>query len=184
MNVVFFGFPTAGKGTQSKLLSQFYNIEHISTGDIFREAMAKKMPLGLEVDAIMKSGNLVPDEITDRVVGEKLSGMKDWILDGYPRSLNQSKLFDTFTRKNVIFPKYIYLNLLEIDVWTRSLDRREKEGRPEDATSEVIKKRIDVFKITTLPAIKYFSKKDTFYSIDASLKIEEIHNKIKHILSL
>ncbi len=183
INIVFFGIPAAGKGTQSKLLSEYYNIPHISTGDIFRENMKNKTPLGIKIDALMRAGDLVPDELTNEIVENKLNETDDWILDGYPRTIGQAKLFNEYIKTSCTNTHLFFLHLSEEDVVVRSKERFLKEGRFEDANDEVITKRIKNYYDLTKPAIDYFNKYKNFYYIDASKSIKSIHDQIINILA-
>ena len=179
MNIVLFGMPTAGKGTQAKLLAEEYNIPHISTGDILREEMTNKTPLGLQIDEIMRAGGLAPDEIVNNIVVNKLNKLDGWILDGYPRSINQAKLFKSYIDTNNINVNFFFIHIDESIVWQRSHDRFVKENRFEDASDDVIKQRIDVFNKTTKNVVDFFSHEKNFKIIDGDESIDNIFNKIK-----
>lgn len=157
MNIVIFGYPAAGKGTQASLISKEYNIPHISTGEIFRENMEEKTPLGIEIDELMRAGNLVPDEITNQIVFNKLDGLgQGWILDGYPRSKLQAVEFEKYLVNKGWEVKSIYIGIDREEAFYRSKKRSEELGRFEDANDEVINKRLDVFEQTTRLAIEHF----------------------------
>jgi len=180
MNIVLFGMPTAGKGTQAKLLAEEYNVPHISTGDILREEMANKTPLGLQIDEIMRAGGLAPDEIVNNIVVNKLNKLGGWILDGYPRSINQAKLFKSYIDTSSV--NFFFIRIDENTVWQRSHDRFIKENRFEDANDGVIKQRIDVFYKTTQEVIEFFSCEKNYKIIDGSESINDIFNKIKTLI--
>jgi len=180
VNIVFFGMPTAGKGTQAKLLSKEYNIPHISIGDILREEMSNKTAIGLQIDEIMKSGGLVSDDIVNNIIMNKLNKLDGWILDGYPRSLNQAKLFKSYIDANNIIVHFFFLHIDEKTVWDRSHKRFKEENRFEDANDEVIKKRIDVFYKTTQYAIEFFSQE--YKMLNGCNSIDKIFKRIKTLI--
>ncbi len=182
MNIVLFGMPTAGKGTQAELLSKEYNIPHISTGDILREEMANKTPLGLQIDDIMRAGGLAPDGIVNNIIVNKLNKLNGWIFDGYPRSINQAILFKSYIDTNNVDVKFFFININENLVWERSHIRLLKENRFEDASDDVIKKRIDVFYETTQRAIEFFSHEKNFRIIDGNKSINDIFYEIKTLI--
>ena len=101
MNIVFLGPPGSGKGTQAKGVAERFDLVHLSTGDAFREAIANKTELGKEIQGYVDSGKLVPDELVSRVVFEKIGSLKKgFLLDGYPRTVDQAKALDAYAKKN------------------------------------------------------------------------------------
>lgn len=176
MNFVFFGFPAAGKGTQAKLLSERFSIPHISTGEIFRKNMEDETPLGVKIDKLMRAGNYVPDELTNEIVVTTVSGSDGWILDGYPRTIGQARLFNEYIQAKGLDVHFILVEINEEEVWKRSLQRRKEEGRFEDADDAVIQKRIDNYNQLTKPAVEYFG--GGVIKINGKLNIEQVFNKI------
>ena len=185
-NIIFFGPPGAGKGTQAKLISDFLNVSHLSTGDILRKKLNDNDSLAFELKKIMSSGNLVSDDILNSIVSSRLLNEKNkgFILDGYPRTLNQSEflnnfLSDTSTSINYIFNIQINFNILK----SRILKRSEEENRDDD-NIEVIETRYEEYLNSTQKVSDYYKHKlpTIFHEIDGSLQIEEITQKIKQIL--
>ena len=185
-NIIFFGPPGAGKGTQAKIISDFLQISHLSTGDILRKKLNDNDNLAIELKKIMSSGNLVSDDILNSIVSSRLINEKNkgFILDGYPRTLNQSVflnnfLFDSLTSINYIFNIQINFNILK----SRILKRSQEENRDDD-NIQVIKTRYEEYLNSTQKVSDYYKKKlpTIFYEIDGSLQIEQITQKIKEIL--
>lgn len=182
MNIVLFGMPTAGKGTQAKLLSKEYNIPHISTGDILREEMANKTPLGIQIDEIMRAGGLAPDDVVNNIVVNKLNKLDGWILDGYPRSINQAKLFKSYIDTNNINVHFFFIYINEHLAWKRSKERFLKENRFEDANDDVIEQRMSIFRETTQSVIDFFSHEKNYMVIDGSKSIDDVFDRIKTLI--
>ena len=188
INIIFFGPPGAGKGTQAKKITTLLNIPHLSTGDILRSKSKQNDDLGNELKNIMTSGKLVSDNILNRIVAEKIN--KDckngFLLDGYPRTLNQSKFINNFLSEssleiNFIFNIDIDFSLLK----KRILNRAKEEGR-EDDNLNVIETRYNAYINDTKPVTDYYLKNnsDIFYQIQGNDKIDEITYKIKKILKI
>lgn len=183
MNIILFGPPGAGKGTQAKKLQDEYNIPHLSTGDIFREAIKNKTPLGVKVKSILDSGELVPDQTVVDLVADELSKEKyeeGYILDGFPRTVVQAKAFDAFLDKNNdSLDAFISLSVPEDELVKRILSRGE--GRADD-TEEKIKTRLEVYRKETEPVIEHYNKQDKVQEIDGMGSIDEIFDRIKAAL--
>ena len=157
-NIIFFGPPGAGKGTQAKVISDFLNVSHLSTGDILRKKLNDNDSLAFELKKIMSSGNLVSDDILNSIVSSRLLNEKNkgFILDGYPRTLNQSEflnnfLSDTSTSINYIFNIQINFNILK----SRILKRSEEENRDDD-NIEVIETRYEEYLNSTQKVSDYY----------------------------
>ena len=185
-NIIFFGPPGAGKGTQAKIISQYLNISHLSTGDILRKKLLDDDDLALELKKIMSSGNLVSDEILNSIVSSRLinESNKGFILDGYPRTLKQSEflnkfLLDSSNEINYIFNIHINFEILR----DRILKRSKEEGRDDD-NIDVIETRYNEYINSTQKVSNYYKdiNPELFYELDGTLQIEEITKKIKEIL--
>ena len=185
-NIIFFGPPGAGKGTQAKIISEHLNISHLSTGDILRKKLQDKDNLAIELKQIMSSGNLVSDDLLNSIVSSRLTTESDkgFILDGYPRTLNQSLFLDNFLKNiptsiNYIFDIKINFNTLK----DRILKRYSEENR-EDDNIEVIETRYKEYLNSTQKVSDSYKDKlpTIFHEIDGSLQISEITEKIKQIL--
>jgi adenylate kinase len=184
MNIILFGPPGAGKGTQAEKISSHFNLPHLSTGNIFRENIKNETPLGKKVKSIMDSGNLVPDETVVELVLSELdkSGYDNGvILDGFPRTVAQAKALDTFLEENKNpIDAFITLDVPEQELISRILSRGE--GRSDD-TPEKIKTRLQVYRDETEPVMNHYKKKNVVKRIDGVGSIEEIFDRIKKALS-
>ncbi|MFD2531069.1 adenylate kinase [Gracilimonas halophila] len=183
MNIILFGPPGAGKGTQAKKLQDEYSIPHLSTGDIFRAAIKNKTPLGVKVKSILDSGELVPDQTVVDLVADELSNDKyqdGYILDGFPRTVVQAEAFDAFLDKNNdSLDAFISLSVPEDELVKRILSRGE--GRTDD-TVEKVKTRLEVYRKETQPVMEHYKKQDKVQEIDGIGSIDEIFGRIKAAL--
>lgn len=184
MNIILFGPPGAGKGTQAKKLQDEFNIPHLSTGDIFRAAIKNETPLGVKVKSILDSGELVPDQTVVDLVADELSKEKyedGYILDGFPRTVVQAKAFDKFLRdNNDELDAFISLSVPEDELISRILSRGE--GRADD-TEEKVKTRLEVYRKETKPVMDYYQEQDKVQEINGLGSIDEIFDRIKQALS-
>ena len=185
-NIIFFGPPGAGKGTQAKLISNYLKIPHLSTGDILRNKLLDKDNLAIELKKVMSSGNLVSDEILNSIVSSRLQNEKSsgFILDGYPRTLKQSEFLNNFL-SNISYSINFIFNI-QIDFKTlkhRILLRSSEEDRDDD-NIDVIETRYKEYLNSTQKVSDFYKNKfnTIFHEIDGSLQIEEITRKIKQIL--
>ena len=188
INIIFFGPPGAGKGTQAKKITTLLNIPHLSTGDILRSKSKQNDDLGNELKNIMSSGKLVSDDILNRIVAEKINTdcKNGFLLDGYPRTLNQSKFLNNFLSESSIEINFI-INI-DIDfslLKKRILNRAKEEGRDDDNLN-VIETRYNAYINDTKPVTDYYLKNnsDIFHQIQGNDEIDEITFKIKKILKI
>ncbi len=185
LNIVLFGPPGSGKGTQAEKLIKKYGLIHLSTGDILREAISKKTPLGLKAKEYLDKGELVPDEDVVNMVIKKLDVEKDpngFIFDGFPRTCGQARvlrnlLTDRDTRINVM----IALQVHEEELIKRLLKRGHESGRSDDQLS-VIKNRIAVYERDTYPVIDFYQKMQKYRSINGVGTVEEIFERIVKVV--
>ncbi|MFW5993641.1 MAG: adenylate kinase [Halanaerobiaceae bacterium] len=212
MNLVFLGLPGAGKGTQAKILANKYNIPHISTGDIFRSAIKNETPLGLKAKEYIDAGELVPDEVTNGIIKERLKENdcnNGFILDGYPRTLDQAVALDINLRElDKKLDLVIYTKVRESVLIKRLTGRRicedcgatyhvefnppEVEGicdkcggnliQRDDDSKETVEKRINVNKDNTSKLVNYYSNKGILVEIDAEKDINEVSNIIVDVI--
>lgn len=184
MRIIIFGPPGAGKGTQANLISEEYNIPHLSTGEIFRSAIKNETPLGKEVKSILDAGDLVPDEKVVALVEEELKNDKyddGYILDGFPRTVPQAEAFDNIlNKKGKALDAFLQLEVPEEELIDRILSRGE--GRSDD-TPEKIKNRLEVYRKETQPVLNHYKKQDVVKKIDGVGSIDEIFDRIKETLS-
>ncbi len=209
MHLILFGPPGAGKGTQAKILSEKFNIPHISTGDMLREAVANQTELGMKAKSIMETGQLVPDDVMIGIIKETLSSEKcknGFILDGFPRTVDQAKALDQlFNELNITDVVILDFNIDEEEIIKRVTNRRQCKNcgslfnllhdnldnvcpvcgavgtiyQRDDDKEEVIRKRITVYKQSTLPVKNYYKEQSAcFISIDGYGEIDQITKTI------
>ena len=173
MKIILIGIQGAGKSTQGNLLSEKLNVPYLSTGHIFREMAKEKTPLGRYIKEIMNAGYLIPDDKTVEIVTEYLKKPEyrnGYILDGFPRTLEQVKMF-----KNGV-DKVVYLDVSDKEALWR-LSYRNSVGR-EDETLAAIRKRIELFHKLTEPVLDFYRQNGTLIEVDGERSIEEIHKDI------
>ena len=185
-NIIFFGPPGAGKGTQAKIISEYLNISHLSTGDILRKKLLENDNLSIELKKIMASGNLVSDDILNSIVSSRLSkeSHKGFILDGYPRTLYQSEFLNNFLSKTSNSINYIFNIQINFETLKNRIIKRSSEESREDDNIDVIKTRYNEYLNSTQDVSNFYKYKykTIFFEIDGSLEIEEITQNIKEIL--
>lgn len=177
--IVLFGPPGSGKGTQAKILSEKFHLEHISTGDLFRYNIKNNTKLGQEAQSYINKGNLVPDELTTEMLIDELrrnSNQKGFILDGYPRTKSQAetldKLLNTIFRTQVDVTLALYVKD-EILV-KRILKRSEDSERLDDADESIIRNRINEYYEKTAVVSNYYKQQHKLVELDGEGNIEEI----------
>jgi len=183
MNIIIFGPPGAGKGTQAEKLIEHYNLPHLSTGNIFRENIKNETLLGKKVKSIMDDGKLVPDETVVELVADELKKEKyndGVILDGFPRTVTQAKALDAFFEENnKKVDAFLTLDVPERELVKRILNRGE--GRSDD-TPEKIKTRLKVYREETEPVLNYYEVKGQAIHINGTGTIDDIFDRIKTAL--
>ena len=178
MKIILFGCPGAGKGTQGKLLENYFDIPHISFGETFRLHVEDKTPIGIKIKDIIEGGNLVPDEITNEIADDLLSYHNNYILDGYPRNFVQAD----FYKKNYEADFYIFLDVIKTIAEKRLFKRGEEEGRADDMSQVLIDNRFNVYRRDTEKGIHLFENK--LYTINGELEINDVFNIIKEIINV
>lgn len=188
MNILLLGPQGSGKGTQAKKIASTYGIPHISSGDLYRDAIARGTELGKEVEPILAAGDLVPDEITIPLIRDRLSRgdtVPGFILDGYPRNLAQAEALDAMLEDlgrslDVVFAFRVPERRHLID---RLLRRAAEEGRPDD-TLEVIERRLATYERETEPLIEHYrATRSNVVGLHADRAIGEVFNEIEQSLS-
>jgi adenylate kinase len=184
MNIILFGSQGVGKGTYAQILRENYNIPHISTGDLFREEIAKKTDAGKKIERYVKTGELVPDEITIEVLKKRLDkadAKKGYLLDGFPRTLEQAEALERITRIDRVFHYYADKEVIVQRLSGRVICRKcgyiynlknaptKKPGicdkcggetyQRDDDKPEAIRERLELFKKKTMPLLDYYRKK-------------------------
>lgn len=185
MNLLVLGPQGSGKGTQAKLIAAERRIPHVSTGDMFRAAIAERTPLGLEVQAVLDSGGLVSDELTIALVGERL-GQDDaahgFVLDGYPRTLPQAAALDELlVQRGRHIDAVLFFDLSDELATERMLGRAAAEGRADD-TPEVVARRLEVYHEQTEPLVEYYRARGTLVPLHAERPIEAVAREIEDAL--
>lgn len=213
MNIFIMGAPGSGKGTFSSKIKEEYNLNHISTGDIFRANISQGTELGLQAKAYAEQGKLVPDEITNKMVKDYLATLSDkkngYLLDGYPRTLDQAKAFEEMTDGTDLAVDVILTMDVPTDVLTRRITGRRTckdcgeiyniyskptkvEGvcdrcggeltQRKDDNEESLKVRLDEYSNNTEPVIDYYEKKNMVSHINADASMDEIWSSVKEAL--
>jgi adenylate kinase len=211
MNIILLGYPGSGKGTQAKVLSQKLGLFHVSTGDIFREELARKSPLGQEVSGYISAGRLVPDRLVLEVLKARLAvETRGLLFDGFPRTVEQAEGLDSwFESRSQAIDSVIFLDVPEAEVAARLGSRRTctgcgkiyntisnapaKEnvcdvcGKPlmtrDDDKPEVIARRIQVYKDQTEPLLAYYRSSGVFHKVDASRAPEAVAEGLSAMLA-
>ena len=177
-NIVIFGKPGSGKGTQANFLKEKYNLYHISTGDLFRKNIGNQTKLGVEAKSYLDNGDLVPDSVTIKMLENEVLSNKEvngYIFDGFPRTLNQAESLDDFLSSiNLKINATIALDVKEDELITRLLDRGKTTNRSDDQDIEKIKNRFNEYNTKTSILINFYSKQDKFFSVDGKGSVNDI----------
>jgi adenylate kinase len=186
MRLLLIGPPGAGKGTQASKLSEVFGIPAISTGDIFRENVKNETPLGLEAKSYMDRGAYVPDELTNKLVRDRLSAadcQNGFLLDGYPRTADQvHELDDILAESNTELDAVIQLTADTDEVVRRLAKRAIEQGRSDD-TEEVLRNRLAVYEEQTAPLISVYASRGLVVKVDGLGEIDDVTGRITKALS-
>jgi len=186
LNLVLFGPPGAGKGTQAEFLIKSFGLDHLSTGDLLRSEIAAGTKLGLEAKSFMEKGELVPDEVVIGMIKSKLENNKDsngFIFDGFPRTVKQAKALDELLNGNgTPISGMLSLEVEKQELIDRLLSRGKISGRPDDQDESVIENRINVYNDKTLPLIEYYKPQGKHYGINGMGSIKEIASRLKDVV--
>ena len=187
MNIILFGPPGAGKGTQSKYLVNKLNAFQISTGDLLREEIKKNSEIGKAITNDMRNGKFISDDIVNKLIENLISDPQKknkLIFDGYPRSLSQAKNLEVLLKNsNQSIDLILFLNVDKETILKRLEKRKIIENRSDD-DSETILKRYDTYMKTTKPVLNFYSSNPNFREIDGSLEIDEITRKIDTFINV
>ena len=187
MNVIIFGPPGAGKGTQSLKIVNIFNLYQVSTGDLLRLEVKNKTSIGRDIENIISKGDFATDEIVNELIKNVIFDPKKknkLIFDGYPRSLSQAKNLDLLLRStNQKIDFVFFLNVNKNTIIKRIKKRKLLEKRTDDNLTTILK-RYDTYMDTTKPVLDFYSKKPNFYEIDGDAKIDQISSKIVEILTV
>ncbi len=187
MNIILFGPPGAGKGTQSKYLVNKLNAFQISTGDLLREEIKKNSDIGKAITNDMKNGKFISDDIVNKLIENLISDPQkknNLIFDGYPRSLSQAKKLEVLLKNsNQSIDLILFLNVDKETILKRLEKRKIIENRSDDDTHTIVA-RYEKYMKTTQPVLNFFSENPNFKEIDGSLEIEEITRKIDAFINV
>lgn len=186
LNIVLFGPPGAGKGTQSKRLIEKYGLMHLSTGDILRCEIADETALGIEAKKRIDKGELVPDSIVIGMISNILDHNKysaGFIFDGFPRTTVQAEVLDEMLElREMKIDRMLALQVHEDELKKRLLIRGQKSGRPDDQDIRIIERRIHIYGETTAPVIDFYLKQDKYSPIDGIKTEEEVFAQIESVI--
>jgi adenylate kinase len=186
LNIVLFGPPGAGKGTQSAKLVEKFHLVHLSTGDIFRHNIKNKTELGNLAQSYIDKGNLVPDEVTINMLqaeADKYPDARGFIFDGFPRTTNQAIALDKFLEsKGTSVSMMLALEVGEEELIKRLVLRGKESGRADDSDEQVIRNRIKVYNDQTAIAADYYNKQGKYHAIDGIGTVEEIFDRLSSVI--
>lgn len=182
LNIVLFGPPGAGKGTQSQNLIDKYKLVHLSTGDLLRSEIANGTDLGIKAKTLMDSGLLVPDEVVIGMIDNKISEnpqSEGFIFDGFPRTVPQAQALDALLeKKNAPLCCMVALEVEEQELVKRLLLRGKTSGRPDDQNEQLIGKRVNEYNTKTAPVADYYKTQNKFSSVYGIGDLDEIFNNL------
>lgn len=181
-NIILFGPPGSGKGTQSEKLIEKYGLIHLSTGDLLRKERKLKTPLGLEAQQFIDKGQLVPDEVVIGMISSALDEnpeTRGFLFDGFPRTVAQAEALDKLLElKKSEIGVVLFLEVDEEELINRLVHRGKTSGRTDDSDENIQRKRQEVYKNETLPVAAYYSKLKKVVTIDGMGSIEEIFSRL------
>jgi adenylate kinase len=186
INIVLFGKPGAGKGTQAEFLKEKYNLTHLSTGDIFRFNMKNDTALGQLAKSYIDQGELVPDEVTIKMLEDEVSKnpeSKGFLFDGFPRTIAQADALDAFLQtKGWNITATVALEADDDILVARLLERGKTSGRIDDQDEEKIRNRYQEYNEKTAPLIGYYKDQNKFYAVNGIGSIEEITERLTQVI--
>jgi len=186
LNLVLFGPPGAGKGTQANLLIEKYNLVHLSTGDILRGEIAAGTKLGLEAKSLMDRGDLVPDEVVIGMISSKLDNNPDangFIFDGFPRTAAQATTLDNLLEeKETSISAMLSLKVEDEELIRRLLSRGEDSGRADDQDKSIIANRINEYNNKTAPLKDFYASQNKLSEIEGLGSVEDIAQKLNAVI--
>ena len=187
MNLIIFGPPGAGKGTQAKFLVKKLNSLQVSTGDLLREEINKDTEIGKKIINYMNDGKFVDDEIVNKLLEKIIFDPKNTnklIFDGYPRTINQAKNLENLLIKSNQKIDYVFFLNVDKQAIVKRIEKRKVIEKRSDDDLNTILKRYDTYMKTTKPVLDFYSKNPNFYEVDGGEKIVEISSKIEQILTV
>ena len=181
-NFVLFGKPGSGKGTQAEHLSEKYKLYHISTGDLFRKNISQNSTLGLLAQSYMDKGELVPDEVTIKMLENEIKEnpqSKGFLFDGFPRTITQAESLDKFLKSiDMQINATIALDVDEEELISRIIDRGKTSNRSDDQDIEKIQNRFNEYNMKTSTLSKYYKDQKKFFEVDGSGTVDEITKRL------
>ena len=187
INIVLFGKPGAGKGTQAEFLKTKYNLTHLSTGDIFRFNIKNETDLGKLAKTFIDKGDLVPDDVTIKMLNsevEKNQHSAGFLFDGFPRTLAQAEALDAFlASKNQKITATIALEAEDEILVQRLLERGKTSGRPDDQDEDKIRNRYDEYNQKTAPLMEFYNKQNKFHAVNGIGTIQEITVRLSQVIN-
>ena len=181
-NLILFGPPGSGKGTQSEKLIAKYNLKHLSTGDLLRSEIAKRTPLGLEAKKFMDKGQLVPDEVVIGMISSALDANPNivgFLFDGFPRTSKQAEALDNLLElKNISINVMLALNVTEEELVKRLVKRGETSGRPDDNNEQVIRTRIHEYNKKTSAVADHYKKANKVVLVKGEGSVDDIFTSL------
>jgi adenylate kinase len=181
-NLILFGPPGSGKGTQSEKIVERFGLIHLSTGNLLRQEISDKTPLGMEAKNFMDKGQLVPDEVVIGMIDsclEKHPDAKGFLFDGFPRTIAQAEALDKLlSLKKTEISKVLALEVSEDELVRRLLERGKTSGRSDDTNEEVIRKRFAVYKAETEPVAHHYDRQNKFERIPGEGSVDDIFQKL------
>jgi adenylate kinase len=187
INIVLFGKPGAGKGTQAEFLKTKYNLTHLSTGDIFRYNIKENTELGKLAKTFMDKGDLVPDAVTIQMLESECNNNPDssgFLFDGFPRTISQAEALDAFLEsKNDRITATVALEADDEILVKRLLERGKTSGRPDDQDEEKIRNRYQEYNEKTAPLMDYYKAQNKFHSVNGIGSINEITERLSEVIN-
>jgi adenylate kinase len=185
-NLILFGPPGSGKGTQSEKLIEKYKFKHLSTGDLLRSEIAQQTPLGMEAKSLMDKGQLVPDEVVIGMISTALDANKDvngFLFDGFPRTTAQAEALDKLLDFNKThIGAVLFLQVPEEELISRMVNRAKTSGRSDDADENVQRKRLEVYTRDTLPVANHYRKSDKVVEIEGVGSVDDIFTSLSTVI--
>ncbi len=182
MNIILFGAPGSGKGTQALNICESLNVPHLSTGDMLREAVASGTDIGKKAKEIMESGGLVSDEIVLSIVKERIACedcINGFVLDGFPRTINQAIGLDSLLEESQKIQYVLRIKVNEEDIIKRLIDRGRSDDKP-----EIIKNRFKSYNSQTQPLIPFYEERQILFNVNGMQEIEKVFEDIKKVIGI
>ena len=186
LNIILFGAPGCGKGTQAARIKEKYNINHISTGEVIRQEIARGTELGRSMQSYIEAGQLAPDSIVIGMIRNYMTEHKDAagnIFDGFPRTVAQAEALELLLERRQMKAVLLDLFVEEDEVIKRLLNRGKTSGRADD-NYETIKKRLQVYQTETKPVCTYYLHRHNYFAINGNYSMEDTFSQIDHILNI